>query len=452
MIYTFANRGQTEQKIKAFIVFGVAFNLFLLIVFKYTNFLITDVFRIYPESEWSEIVLPIAISFYTFQQIAFVVDMYRNRDEPPRFVEYALFVSFFPQLIAGPIVHHQETVPQFNRNERLSKLQFDDLAIGLTLFSFGLFKKVVLADSVAEIANPVFSAADSGTSVSTVEAWMAALAYTFQLYFDFSGYSDMAIGLARLFGVRLPINFFSPYKSASIIEFWRRWHITLSRFLRDYLYIALGGSRNGQARRLLNIFITMLLGGIWHGAGWTFVLWGALHGFYITLNHLVLIYPKFFKLIAVCPRPMKQVIVFVAVVFGWVLFRSETIEGATELIAAMSCIEGCRLPVDVAMRVPVALQEVFATIFTFSGENVIALKQWPGSMIELILLYLAVTLLPNTIQIMSSYRPALDATNWPKGDRFRWRLDRMGLIVSVVAAFISLALLNRAAEFLYFQF
>ncbi len=193
-------------------------------------------------------------------------------------------MTFFPQLIAGPIVHHKEMLPQFARPETF-RFDHGNLAVGSTLFAIGLFKKVALADGVAAYATPVFAAAAEGARLSFFEAWGATFAYSLQLYFDFSGYSDMALGLARLFGIVLPLNFFSPYKALNIIDFWRRWHMTLSRFLRDYVYIALGGNRHGAARRYANLMITMLLGGLWHGAGWTFVIWGGLHGTLLVLNH-----------------------------------------------------------------------------------------------------------------------------------------------------------------------
>ncbi|MCG8098700.1 MAG: MBOAT family protein, partial [Candidatus Thiodiazotropha taylori] len=270
---------------KTLLIIGVAVNLSLLGYFKYTNFLV-DQINIVAGTEFNieRIVLPLAISFFTFQQIAYLVDAYRKETNEYNFLKYCLFVTFFPQLIAGPIVHHKEMLPQFDQDS-IYKINNHYLALGLTIFSIGLFKKVVLADNVAVYANLIFSAAENGEPLSFFEAWVGALAYTFQLYFDFSGYSDMAIGLAYMFGIKLPINFNSPYKATSIIDFWRRWHITLSRFLRDYLYFTLGGNKMGLVRRYANLFITMLLGGIWHGAGWTFVFWGMLHGFYLMVNH-----------------------------------------------------------------------------------------------------------------------------------------------------------------------
>jgi len=253
---------------------GILVNLGAIGYFKYAGFLVSAAgHAIGTNWETSGIVLPLAISFFTFQQIAYLIDAYRGETEEDDLLNYFLFVTFFPQLIAGPIVHHREMLPQFLRRGA-TRLRPNHLAVGITIFAIGLFKKVIIADGMAGYATPVFAAADRGFALTFPEAWSGVLAYSFQIYFDFSGYSDMAIGLARLLGIRLPINFFSPYKADSIIEFWRRWHISLSRFLRDYLYIPLGGGRAGVPARYRNILITMLLGGLWHGAGWTFIVWG----------------------------------------------------------------------------------------------------------------------------------------------------------------------------------
>ena len=265
---------------------GVAFNLGLLGYFKYASFFV-DVAASVSGMPWHipGIVLPLAISFFTFQQIAYLVDTFRGDGTDQSFMDYCLFVTFFPQLIAGPIVHHKEMMPQFMDPQRF-RFAASNLGLGLSVFFAGLFKKVIIADSMALYATPVFQAAETGVPIGLIDGWGAALSYTFQLYFDFSGYTDMATGLALMFGIRLPVNFLSPYKAASIIDFWRRWHMTLSRFLRDYLYIPLGGNRQGPGRRMANLMLTMILGGLWHGAGWTFVLWGALHGIYLMINTL----------------------------------------------------------------------------------------------------------------------------------------------------------------------
>ena len=257
---------------------GILFNLALLGYFKYANFLASNINQAFDTSiHPGHIILPLAISFFTFQQITYLVDSYNQLTKDYRFSHYTLFVTFFPQLIAGPIVHHHEMMPQFMQRKAWSP-SMDNLAVGLTIFVLGLAKKVLIADKIAPYASAAFAASDHGTALTFFEAWKGALAYSFQLYFDFSGYSDMAIGLARIFGIILPLNFFSPYKANNIIDFWRRWHMTLSRFLRDYLYIPLGGNRKGTIRRYLNLFITMLLGGLWHGAVMGCAAWILSHG------------------------------------------------------------------------------------------------------------------------------------------------------------------------------
>ena len=328
---------------KAILTIGVATNLAVLGYYKYANFFIDNLNALSDSNLiLHKVILPLAISFFTFQQIAYLVDAYRGETREYSFLHYCLFVTFFPQLIAGPIVHHKEMLPQFAKDV-VYKLRSKHLAIGITIFALGLFKKVVLADGVSVYATPVFDAAEAGVMLTFFEAWAGALAYTFQLYFDFSGYSDMAIGIARMFGIRLPLNFNSPYKATSIIDFWRRWHITLSRFLRDYLYIPLGGGRKGKVRRHINIMITMILGGLWHGAGWTFILWGALHSFYLMINHG---WRAIFK-----SRNKTKIgsfiawtITFMAVVISWVPFRAESILGANNLLKAMAGVNGISLP------------------------------------------------------------------------------------------------------------
>ena len=319
---------------------GVAGNLGVLGYFKYANFFIDNINALTSNDIILEqIILPLGISFFTFQQITYLVDAYRGETREYNFLHYCLFVVFFPQLIAGPIVHHKEMLPQFAK-DALYGLKSRNLAVGFTIFIIGLFKKVVLADGIAVHATSVFAGAEHGVFLTFFEAWGGALAYSFQLYFDFSGYSDMAIGLARMFGIRLPLNFNSPFKATSIIDFWRRWHITLSRFLRDYLYIPLGGNRKGEARRFTNLMIAMLLGGLWHGAGWNFVLFGLAHGTYIVICGA---WVKVKKNISdnsvikstVVANSIGRAITFLAVVLAFVPFRAESMEGTRNMLAAM---------------------------------------------------------------------------------------------------------------------
>ena len=420
---------------KAMLILGVAGNLALLAYFKYANFFVENLEVVSGGTiDWHPVVLPIAISFFTFQQIAYLVDVCRGEAQEYRFLNYLLFVTFFPQLIAGPIVHHRETLPQF-ANKRILRFDARHLSIGSTIFFIGLFKKVVIADNLADFATPVFGAADSGLPVTFAEAWGAALAYTFQLYFDFSGYSDMAIGLARMFGIRLPVNFNSPYKATSIIDFWRRWHITLSRFLRTYLYFVLGGNRRGNVRRYANLMTTMLLGGLWHGAGWGFVVWGVLHGCYLLINHAWRRWrgvgtgtePTRATLLA-WRRRGSVLLTFFAVVFAWVFFRAETLDGAGAMVRAMAGLRGFSPP---------------------AGSGFLE----PGIWLALAALFAIVTAFPNTQEIMRRYRPALGAELRARRDaRLIWRpTRRWGVAVSIVAL-VALAYVSGTTEFLYFQF
>jgi len=327
---------------------GIAADLCILGYFKYANFFVQNLDSAL-NSGWriETVVLPLGISFFTFTQIAFLVDAYRGEVKEANFVHYGLFVTYFPHLIAGPVLHHKEMMPQF-AHPATYKVHWENLSVGLTLFAIGLFKKVVLADGVAPFVSPVFATAADGGMLTFVEAWGGALAYTFQLYFDFSGYSDMAIGLSRLFGVTLPLNFDSPYKSVNIIEFWRRWHITLSRFLRDYLYFALGGNRKGGIRRYVNLMVTMLLGGLWHGAGWTFVIWGGLHGLYLVMNHGWQQVRKAFgqdvKSSTWHGRLASMTLTFIVVVMAWVFFRAQNIDVALRILSGMAGFNGLKLP------------------------------------------------------------------------------------------------------------
>ncbi len=319
---------------------GLIFNLGLLGYFKYANFFVDSLRGI---TGWSfnltEVILPLGISFFTFQKIAYLVDAYNGRTGRYSLVEYCFFVTFFPQLIAGPIVQHHQIIPQLER-EGAFHFRPVDVGVGLTIFAIGLFKKMVLADGCATYVGPVFAAAAAGQAVSAADAWGGALAYTFQIYFDFSGYSDMAIGLARMFGFLLPINFDAPYRATSIVEFWRRWHITLSRFLRNFLYIPLGGNRHGLGLRYRNLLITMLLGGLWHGAGWTFVIWGGLHGMYLVLNHafdagIARRLPSGWS-DARLLRGLGWLLTFFAVVVSWVFFRADNLGSALEILQSMA--------------------------------------------------------------------------------------------------------------------
>lgn len=333
---------RAEARKKHVLVFAIAANLLLLAYYKYANFFLSSANSLTGANlSLGDIMLPLGISFFTFTQIAFLVDTWQGKVKEYNFVHYVLFVTYFPHLIAGPVLHHKDMMPQFAHNATY-RVHWENVATGLLLFTLGLCKKVLWADSIAPFATAIFTGAqhglDTGVLPTIYEAWSGALAYTLQIYFDFSGYTDMALGIALMFNIRLPINFNSPYKSTSIIEFWRRWHITLSTFLRDYLYIPLGGNRNGKLRRYANLMTTMLLGGLWHGAGWTFVIWGALHGGYLVVNNLWREYvsERFLRWVPGWLGAFAGgLLTFIAVVAAWVVFRAENMAQAMALLKAM---------------------------------------------------------------------------------------------------------------------
>jgi alginate O-acetyltransferase complex protein AlgI len=316
----------------AVLTIGVAGDLLVLGFFKYAGFVAANLNALFSTGLAVDILLPVGISFYTFTQIAFLVDAYRGNVARYALPHYALFVTYFPHLIAGPILHHKDMIPQFE-DAKARRPDAHLILCGLIIFAIGLFKKTCLADGI----QPLVALAFGADTPSFDRAWIGALAYTFQLYFDFSGYSDMAIGISLMFGIFLPLNFNSPYKAVSIIDFWRRWHMTLSQFLRDYLYIPLGGSRRGKTLRYVNLMVTMALGGLWHGAAWTFVAWGVLHGLYLCINHA---WNNFGP--AVAPRFRRLtdgsafILTFLSVVVAWVLFRADSLPAALDVLSRMA--------------------------------------------------------------------------------------------------------------------
>jgi D-alanyl-lipoteichoic acid acyltransferase DltB (MBOAT superfamily) len=452
-------KSSDNRKKKLFAITGVVLNLGLLGYFKYANFFIDNInYLLGLDIHLGKIFLPLAISFFTFQQITYIVDSYKGLTKEYSFLHYCLFVTFFPQLIAGPIVHHSEMLPQFTDKAR-SKFRADDFAIGISMFFIGLFKKVVLADGIAAYSTPVFNAADSGAQLSFLEAWGGALAYTFQLYFDFSGYSDMAIGIARIFGIKLPLNFLSPYKAVNIIDFWRRWHITLSRFLRDYLYIPLGGNRKGKSRRYVNLLVTMLLGGLWHGAAWTFVFWGMLHGVYLIINHAWIgIKKQLFKRERILPKrigkPMSVLITFVSVVFAWVFFRAESFDGAVAMIQGMAGLNGFIIP----ERIAGFLGPVQSALLEFNYISIGNTPYFygPKQILACVFLFIVIWTLPSTQQFFSRYEPAL---NFPDTldetlieRRIKWHPAVIWSVLIGLLYMFAIASLSGLSEFLYFQF
>jgi D-alanyl-lipoteichoic acid acyltransferase DltB (MBOAT superfamily) len=418
-------------------VLGLAGNLMVLGYFKYANFFVDNLNAVAGLDLYlGQVVLPLGISFFTFQKIAFLVDAYRGRVERLNLLDFSLFVSFFPQLIAGPIVHHSEIIPQLRRHEPVGAPFF---ALGLAIFTLGLAKKVLLADTAAVYVGPAFDAAAAGTSLDALTAWGAALAYAAQLYFDFSGYSDMAIGAGLLFGLRLPFNFDSPYQATSIIDFWRRWHITLSRFLREYLYIPLGGNRKGPARRFVNLFVTMLLGGLWHGAGWTFVIWGGLHGLYLIANHGWRALRRRLGPGASASTPLTRLlawaVTFLAVLVAWVFFRAPDLATALSILGSMTGLGG---PAEAAASAP-----------ALAGAGAREALVVAGALLAI------AWLAPNTQRLTGYAGPGGELRGVPELAPLPATPGRAPLrwaaAVGVLLA-LSLTSLSRVSEFLYFQF
>jgi alginate O-acetyltransferase complex protein AlgI len=448
---------------------GLVFNLSFLGYFKYRNFFLDSVNQL-AGTQWplAELVLPLGISFVTFQKIAFLVDVRARTVREFTPLDFLTFVFFFPQLIAGPIVHYRELMPQFVGVS--GKLNPRDLCVGLCLFAFGLFKKTVLADNIAPYATGIFEAAERGEAIGLFNAWLGAMAFLLQVYFDFSGYSDMAIGLARLFGIRLPLNFFSPLKAVNIIDFWTGWHVTLTRFLTAYAYsplllwltrrrMAAGqpiatnrNSKPGAFALLIAMptVFTMFLSGLWHGAGVNFILWGLLHGVFLTINHAWRQWrpqwdkKRYDKLM----RPWGRLMTLAAVVFAIVLFRARSYEGAKHMMQAMLGQDGAPLPAALLLRLgPAApwLQSLGITEQSSSGTDFVSLVLWVAVLLATALF------LPNSQQVLVRYEPVLEsklkyAGRWQLRWNRRWALWVSALLLAGVFS------LNRVGEFLYWQF
>ena len=418
-------------------VVAIAANLTALAFFKYSNFAIAVVNNTFAMSVRPlSIELPLGISFFTFTQIAYLADVYRRGAFEPSPVKYTLFVSYFPHLIAGPILHHCEMMPQFGA-VGANRFSPERMALGITLFAIGLFKKVAIADSFALIANPVFKAAAAG-GVVPMDAWGGALGYSLQIYFDFSGYCDMALGLSLMFGIVLPFNFDAPYKALSIAEFWRRWHITLSRFLRDYLYIPLGGNRAGAARRYLNLLVTMLLGGLWHGAGWTYIVWGALHGVFLVINHawsnLAHRLPGLRRVSTTVPYLASALVLTqLCVVVAWIFFRASSVGAARRVVGALIGLSG-------------GMAGDYQPSVTATHLAAIAAG------------YLACIALPNVNELFADWNVGLDTYANPRPwsvARLAWRPGAtwaVGTSLLLMVGIFATLIAGDGSQFLYFQF
>jgi alginate O-acetyltransferase complex protein AlgI len=431
---------------------GVAVNLLLLGYFKYTNFFARMLGHLVSGQgpRQFDIILPLAISFFTFTQIGYIVDVYRKQSVHYRVLDYAVFVVFFPHLIAGPIVRHWEVIPQFA--DRPLRPDARDGRAGLALFLIGLYKKILLADPFSQYVATVFHAAAGGVIVSWFDSWFGVIAFALQIYFDFSGYSDMAIGLARLFGIRFPINFNSPYQAQSINEFWMRWHITLTRFLREYLYFPMGGNRCGAWRHSLNIMATMLLSGLWHGAGWTYVIWGGLHGFYLVAAHRWRQFKEArWELDRWWYRAAARSLTLVAVLIAWVFFRAPDLTSASSLLGSMGGVHGLTITDDTTdpARFPGRQLARCGARFVPAAFKVESYDQ----LFRLAAVALAGALLfPNSQEMLAAYESALEPVKRKRW--FRLRLEWSGGVLLGAIFFWVLRSLYVATQspFLYFNF
>lgn len=412
---------------RGLLIGGLVFNLGLIAAFKYSTLFFSTANTIFgiglPVPHWF---LPLAISFFTFEQISYLVDADAGKTASYSLLDYALFVAFFPHLIAGPIVRHGDLIPQFRQIRGAN----DDLATGITLFTIGLAKKSLIADNLAPFADAIFGAAGRGQMLSATDGWLGTLFFAFQIYFDFSAYSDMALGSSVMLGIRLPVNFHSPYKAASIIEFWRRWHISLSAFLRDYLYVPLGGNRHGPARRYLNLFVTMLLGGLWHGANWTFMLWGGLHGLYLSINHA---FRRACRGRTIAPgwrlplHVASVALTFAATSLAWIVFR------APDLASARNVAGG---------------------LIGAGSSHVVSFS--PLAAVTLLLLVIIVWFMPSSMEMMWRYRPALPS---PYPDqpveaarRLSWSPTPLQAGAYGLVCILAVLALSNLKPFIYFQF
>lgn len=406
---------------KAVLAFGIVSNIALLAYYKYMDFFISNANTVLG-TQWDlmHIVLPLGISFFTFTQIAYLVDAYRDEVKEMDYLNYTLFVTFFPHLLAGPILHHKEMMPQFD-SLKSKVINYRNIAAGLFLFSIGLFKKVVIADTFAQWANTGF---ETTQALNLIEAWTTSLSYTFQLYFDFSGYTDMALGVALMFNIKLPINFNSPYKALNIQDFWRRWHITLSRFLRDYIYIPLGGNRNGEFRTYSNLFTVFLIGGLWHGASWMFIIWGAFHGIAIVLHRA---WQQFGKQMNTL---LAWFITFNFVNITWIFFRAENWDQAKNILWGMIGTNGIVLPEKYARYFDTLHEGIFqyGNVYEhIQGKSLTTLYIVAG--------FLIVLALKNSMQLTRKFRS-----------------DYRNLAFAVIIFMISVSMMSRVSEFLYFNF
>jgi D-alanyl-lipoteichoic acid acyltransferase DltB (MBOAT superfamily) len=436
---------------KPVLLFAIVANLALLGYYKYSNFFLANAGALIGQNLGvAEIVLPLGISFFTFTQIAFLVDTYQGKVKEYNFTHYCLFVTYFPHLIAGPILHHAEMMPQFAHADTY-RMRAENVAVGLTIFFIGLFKKVILADGIAPYVAPLYGLPGAGVAPTLLEAWCGVIAYSLQLYFDFSGYSDMAIGLSRMFGVKLPLNFHSPYKAVNIADLWNRWHMTLSRFLRDYVFLPLGGQRKSAWRRYSSVILTMFLCGLWHGAGWTYIVFGLWHGACLALNQAWRSWRGKARKHRTMPGTLVAVLLtYVCWLIGLVFFRADSVPHAMQMLAGMAGMNGVDLPDQWLAKWGGAGAWLAAQGVSFGNARELV----SAGLINWIVILLAVVwFAPNTQQIMARFAPALLLPRDLSPARLMlWRPTVLAGVLVALIGLAAIANLHRQSEFLYFQF
>lgn len=404
---------------KPWLIFGISCNILLLGYFKYTDFLLSTLNKLAGTGlNLPHIVLPLGISFFTFTQTAYLIDAYRGNTKNESFLTYCEFVTIFPHLLAGPIIDHKKMIPQFIADKTF-QIDWHNIAAGISLFTMGLFKKVIIADMLSPWVKGAFT---NTATLTFLEAWIGAIAYTFQIYFDFSGYSEMAVGLALMFNLKFPVNFNSPLQATSIIDFWRRWHMTLGEWVREYLYIPMGGNRQGEFKKMRNLFVSMLLIGIWHGAGWTFMLWGFLHGVLLVINH------QWRRLNITFPRFFSWMLTFLCIVTTCAIFRAETLNDAWNVLKAMADISNFALPANTKWETALAGYGIKFVLWHIP-------KVMHQSILILIALTIVLTNTKNPVEWMKSFK-----SNW------KWLVIILGMLLYTLNG------INTYTEFLYFQF
>ncbi len=440
-----------HKKKKIYLFLGILFQILILSYFKYKNFFLENFnFILNGKFQIELLILPLGISFFTFKHILYLVECYYDSKKINyNFLSYATYITFFPHLIAGPLSKPSEIIPQILKN---SPISFYNLNLGLVIFFIGLFKKVILADTFASYSDDPFNSVENGYDISFLEAWLAMISFSLQIYFDFSGYTDMAVGLAKIFNISFPINFYSPYKSKSIIEFWKRWHMTLSRFLKENIYIPLGGNKKGKFLSFIFIIITMLLGGFWHGPSWNFILWGFFHSILIIINHILIHFFKKSNTSNIFLDSFKIIITFILVSFGWVIFKLQSISSIEIFFKGIFGLNGFKLNPNLERLVDKF--SIFESInFEYSNIYYYGISQLIFIFFGLLIIFF----IPNTVQIMKNFNIEIPFVSKKFEERNFINLRfKFNIKWSIFLAFLTICaitgLSNETKEFIYYQF